>query len=161
MKCSAIPLFLGKVVGQIILQTISKCVRDKQMVGSGQYGFMIRGNLAHKVQQIKFCTWAGIAPGTTTGWAPTGWRVVWQKKMWRLGGHQVGLKPEMCPCGKGSQKCCQQIEGGYLSLLLSPVTYFWVQCLALSFPVQKRCGHTGESAAKGHKDDKQLAHVSY
>lgn len=29
------------------------------MVGSGQYGFMIRGNLVQKVQQIKFCTGAG------------------------------------------------------------------------------------------------------
>lgn len=133
INCSATLLFLRKLVGQISLQTTSKCFRDKQMVGCGQYGFMMRRNLVQfmkvsksKVQQI--CTWAGTAPGTTTGWGPTGWRPVWQQKMRHLGGHQVGLKPAMCPCGKGrhwppglcEEKCCQQSEGGDPALLLSP-----------------------------------------
>lgn len=127
-NCSATPLFLGEVVGQISLQTISKCVSDKQMVGRGQYGFMIRETSVHKVQQINFCTWAGIPSGIMTGWAPAGWRLACQKKMWCLGGHQACLGPARCPCGKGSKwppglcegKCCQQIEGGDPFLLLSP-----------------------------------------
>lgn len=136
---SAPPLLPGEVMGQIILQTTSKCVRSKQIVGRGQYGFMMKGASVHKVLQIKFWTWAGRAPGTTTGWAPAGRSLVWQKKMWHLCGHQVGLKPARCPCGKGSQwppglceKCCHRLRWVILSSSSALVTHIWVHPVSSS-----------------------------
>lgn len=62
------PPFLGKVVEQIILQAISKCVRDKQMIKNGQCGFKMM-----KSWLMKFTSWlkSSLAEkGVAFWWSP-------------------------------------------------------------------------------------------
>ncbi|GAB0203499.1 mitochondrial enolase superfamily member 1 [Grus japonensis] len=71
-------------------------------------------------------------------------------------------EPAVCPCGQEGQRYLgvhseergQQVKGGYPPPLLCPSeATSGILCPVLGSPVQERQGTTGESPAKGYRDD--------
>jgi len=102
---------------------------------------------------VKSCTWRGVTPGTIppqanqleSGWAEKDLVVLLDQ----LPVHQRRPKASWAALGRASAAGCGRWS-------FCPTQHWWDTPAELgSVPVHEKCGHTGASPVKGHKDGEE------